>query len=134
MALVTRGTDVSVDTSTSMVTEQLSGYLAGEAIDAGAPCYVKAADSKIYMSNGAANDAAAKVDGFAPSSAAAGEAVTLHGRGTIIRYGTGLTVSALFYAAATAGRLDTAATTGGLVAIAKVLPGGRDIRVVNLVP
>lgn len=134
MALVTRGSTVSPDASTGAVVEQLSGYLAGEAIDAGAPCYVATADGRVYMSNGTANNAAAKVDGFAAAGAASGEAVTLYGRGAIFEYGSGLTVSALYYVAATAGRLDTAATTGGLIAVAKVLPGGRAIRVVNLVP
>lgn len=133
MAVVTKASDASPDASTIMVAEQLSGYLAGEAIAALDACCVRA-DGKVWRSNGTANDANAKFDGIAPAAAEVGEAVTLFGRGSIVRYGSGLTVAALFYVAATAGQLDTAATTGGLIAIAKVLPGGRDIRIVNLVP
>lgn len=133
MALLTRVSDASVDASTAMFAEQLSGLVAGEAIDALAACYVKAADGKVYMSNGTANDAAAKFDGISAQAAGAGQGVTLFGRGARVRYGTGLTIAALYYVAATAGRLDTAATTGGLVAIAKAI-SATEVRIVNLVP
>lgn len=133
MALLTRASDASVDASTAMFAEQISGLVAGEAIDALAACYIKASDGKVYMSNGTANDAAAKFDGMSAQAAAAGQGVTLFGRGTRVRYGTGLTIAALYYVGTTAGRLDTAATTGGLVAIAKAI-SATEIRIVNLVP
>lgn len=133
MALLARGSDASVDASTAMFAEQVSGLVAGEAIDANAACYIKAADGKVYMSNGTAADAAAKVDGFSAQAAAAGQGVTLLGRGTRMRYGTGLTIGALYYLGTTAGRLDTAATVGGTVALAKAI-SATDIRVVNIVP
>lgn len=133
MALLTRASDASVDASTAMFAEQVSGLIAGEAIDANAACYIKAADGKVYMSNGTAADAAAKVDGFSAQAAAAGQGVTLLGRGTRMRYGTGLTIGALYYLAATAGRLDTAATVGGTVALAKAI-SATDVRIVNIVP
>lgn len=132
MALLTRASDASVDASTAMFAEQVSGLVAGEAIDACAACYI-AADGKVYMSNGTAANAAAKFDGMSAQAAAAGQGVTLLGRGTRMRYGTGLTIGALYYVAATAGRLDTAATTGGTVAVAKAI-SATDIRIVNLVP
>lgn len=133
MALLARATDASVDASTGMFAEQISALVAGEAIDACAACYIKAADGKVYMSNGTAADAAAKVDGFSAQAAAAGQGVTLLGRGTRMRYGTGLTIAALYYLGTTAGRLDTATTTGGTVALAKAI-SATDIVIVNRVP
>lgn len=131
MALVTRSASASVDASSAALAPQRTGNLyAGEALDACAACYIAAADGKVYMSNGTANNEAATFDGFTPRACAAGEPVTLLGIGTRMRYGTGLTVSQLLFVAATAGRLDTAATTGGLTPVAKVLPGGTDIRVI----
>lgn len=132
MALLTRAADASVDASTAMFTEQISGKVAGEAIAACDACYV-AADGMVYRSNGTAANAAAKVDGWAAQAATAGQGVTLFGRGLRMRYGTGLTPSALYYLAATAGGLDTAATTGGTVALAKAIDT-TDIRIVNIVP
>lgn len=133
MALLDRNADASVDASTAMFAEQLSGFVAGEAIDAIAACYIKASDGKVYMSDGGAADAEAKVDGFSAQAAAAGQGVTLFGRGTRMRYGTGLTIGALYYLAVTDGRLDTATTTGGTVALAKAI-SATDIRIVNIVP
>jgi hypothetical protein len=133
MALLARNADASVDASTAMFAEQVSGLVAGEAIGATDACYIKAADGMVYKSNGTAANAAAKVDGFAAQAAAAGQGVTLFGRGLRMGYGTGLTIGALYYLAATAGRLDTAATTGGTVAIAKAITA-TDVRIINIVP
>lgn len=133
MALLAKVSDASVDASNALVTPQVAGLEAGEAIDACAPCYIAAADGKVYMSNGTAANAAAKVDGFSAQAAAAGQGVTLLQPGNRFRYGSGLTIAALYYLAATAGRLDTAATTGGLVPIAKAI-SATDILFLNLVP
>ena len=133
MALLTRASTASVDASTAMFAAQVAGLVAGENIDACAPCYIKAADGKVYMSNGTAANAAAKVDGFSAQSCKAGSGVTLLGPGLRMSYGTGLTIAALYYVAATAGRLDTAATTGGLTAVAKAI-SATDIVVIALVP
>lgn len=133
MALLTRALDASVDASTAMFAEQISGKVAGEDIDTACnACYV-AADGLVYMSNGTAANAAAKVDGFNAQPAKAGQGVTLLGRGLRMRYGTGLTPAALYYLGTTAGRLDTATTTGGTVALCKAIDT-TDIRVVNIVP
>lgn len=120
MALVTRA-NASVDASTAMFAPQLTGFIAGENIDAGAPCYIKSSDNKVYMSNGTAANEAAKFFGISPESVNSGQAVTLFGMGARLRYGSGLTVGAKFYIAATAGRLDTAATTGDAVGVAVVI-------------
>lgn len=133
MALLARAADASVDASTAMFAEQVSGLVAGEAIDACAACYIATADGKVYQSNGTSANAAAKVDGFSAQAAAAGQGVTLLGRGTRMRYGTGLTIAALYYLGTTAGRLDTATTTGGTVALAKAI-SATDVVVVNRVP
>ncbi|MBC8076960.1 MAG: hypothetical protein H7Y32_12860 [Chloroflexales bacterium] len=120
MALITKATDGSVDAATAMFAPQRSdGLLAGEALDALAPCYIKASDGKVYMSNGTAADEAAEFDGFTPRAYSAAEAVTLFGIGTRMRYATGLTPGATYFIAATAGRLDTAATTGDAVGVAR---------------
>jgi len=133
MALLTRAADASVDASTAMFAPQISGLVAGEAIAACAACYVKAADGLVYNSNGTAADAAAKVDGFSAQAATAGQGVTLFGPGLRMRYGTGLTIAALYYLGTTAGRLDTAATTGGTVAVAKAITS-TDVVIINRVP
>jgi hypothetical protein len=132
MALLARVADASVDASTAMFAEQVSGLVAGEAIDACAACYIHS-DGTVRMSNGTSANAAAKVDGFSAQRAAAGQGVTLFGRGTRMRYGSGLTVGALYYLATTAGRLDTATTTGGQTALVKAITAN-DVRVVNIVP
>lgn len=125
MALITRASTAHIDATTAMKAPQLSGdFIAGEALDAVAPCYIKevvGGKMMVYMSNGTAANAAAKVDGFTPVAYALGEPVTLYGPGTRFGYGSGLTVPTALYLGATAGRLDNAATTGGTVAIAKVI-------------
>ena len=122
MALITRSATARVDASSAQFAPQISGdYLAGEDLDAAAPCYIKASDGKIYMSNGTAANEAAKFDGMTPRSYKAGEAVTLYGPGTKFEYATGMTIGADLFVGATAGRLDTAATTGGTTAIARAI-------------
>ncbi len=122
MALVSRDdANVSIDASTAQIAPQLSGGLiAGEALDAGAPCYI-AADGQVYMSNGTAADIAAHVDGFCPAPRVAGEAVTLYGPGTRFRYGTAMTPGDNLYLEVTAGRLGDAATVGGTSVIARAI-------------
>lgn len=121
MALLTRVAAASGDTTHLQKVPQVSGDLyAGEALDAVAACRI-AADGLVYMSNGTAADVNARFTGFTPRAVASGQPVTLYRIGARFRYGTGLTVGAVYYVAATAGRLDTAATTGGLVAVAEAI-------------
>lgn len=130
MALITRSANASGDTTHLIKVPQISGDLyAGEALDPAAPCYIKASDGLVYMSNGAVANEAAKVDGFTARAVAAGQPVTLYGIGARFGYGSGLTPGANFYLGATAGRLDTAATTGGLVPIARAI-NATDLRVI----
>ena len=129
MALVTIASDASVDTVSAQTAPQRAGLVAGEALLAFAPCVLKS-DGLVYMSNGTAADANAQFDGFTPRAYASGDTnVTLLGIGTRMRYAaSGLTPGAKLYIGATAGRLDTAATTGDAVGVAKAY-SATDIRV-----
>lgn len=128
MASVTRDPNASIDASTAMFAAQITGLIAGENLNACAPCYVKAADGKVYQSNGVAVAEAAKFDGFAARSALAGQPITLYGVGTRMRYGNALTPGTDLFVDAVAGGLADAATTGGTTAIARVVDT-TDIRV-----
>lgn len=127
MALLTRSTTASADANQIMYAPQVAGDLyAGEALDAAAPCYIKNSDGLVYMSNGTAATEPAGYDGTTPQAYAVGEAVTLHCFGRY-KYGTGLTPGAKYYIGATKGRLDTAATTGDAVGVARAI-NDTDIR------
>lgn len=103
---------------------KLPTLVAGEAIAAGDACYIKS-DGKIWLSTGAAANAAAKVDGFAPYAVAAGEAITLIFN-VCFRYGASLTPGArVFLHASTAGALYDTATTGGTAPIGFVVDATR---------
>lgn len=121
MALLDRDAGASPDTSTALVGQQLSGDLiAATDLEAGSACRIHT-DGKVYYSNGTLANASAKVDGFTPKKYKAGQSVTLHGPGVRYGYGAGLTPGDNYYLAATDGRLDTAATTGGTVVIARAV-------------
>jgi hypothetical protein len=129
MALVTRDSAASMDASTGMIAPQITGCIAGENLDVVSPCYIKGSDGLVYMSNGTAANEAAKFDGFNARAARAGQAVTLFGLGARFHYAaSGLTPGATLYIGATAGRLDTAATTGDAVGVARAI-NATDIRV-----
>jgi hypothetical protein len=117
-------TSTTVDVRTAQHANQIPASIplvAGEALLTAAPCYIRASDGRVFMSNGTAANEAAKVDGWTGKPYAAGEPVTLWGRGVIFEYGTGLTPGTDLFVATTAGRLDTAATTGGTVAVARTV-------------
>jgi hypothetical protein len=121
MATVTRS-GASYDASTTVFALHLAGLLAGEALSAGDACYIKS-DGKVWKSNGTAVNAAAAFIGLAAGDTDSGEAVTVVGIGSRWKYDKAgsLTPGAKYYVSATAGRLDTAATTGGLVAVAEAV-------------
>lgn len=128
MALVTRSADAGMDASTGMFAPQISGLIAGENLDVAAPCYIKSSDGRVYMSNGTAATEPAEIVGFTPRAAKLGQAVTLFGKGARFFYGTGGTPGDKLYIGATAGRLDTAATTGDALGVAQWITT-TDIRV-----
>lgn len=135
MALVTIASDASFDTGTASRAPHISGdMIAGEALLACAPCYIKASDGKVYMCNGtAAGTETTRLAGFCPKAVAAGNPVDLFGLGTRMRYAaSGLTPGAILFLGATAGRLDTAATTGDTVGVAQAV-SDTDIRVTRAI-
>jgi hypothetical protein len=101
-----------------------SDKLAGEAIAAGDPCYIKGSDSLVYKSVGTTTNAAAKVDGWAAGAAASGEAVSLL-TDVELHYGSGLTPGARYYVSLTAGVIQDSASTGGTGAVAKAIDATR---------
>lgn len=119
-----------LDTSQAMTAPHIAGNLnAGEALEACAPCYIKAADGLVYQSNGTAATEAAKFDGFTGKAYKLGQAVTLFGVGCRLRYSAGTLVPGTdLYVATVAGSLADAATTGGVRAIARAI-NSTDIRV-----
>lgn len=123
MSLLTAApTTTTVETRSAQHANQIPaslGLIAGEDLLTAAPCYIKAADGRVYMSNGTAATEPAETDGFTAKAYLAGEPVTLWGRGAIFEYGTGLTPGAVYFIGATKGRLDTAATTGDAVGVAR---------------
>jgi hypothetical protein len=134
MALVTIATDASVDTGTAAHAPHIAGdMLAGENLLACATCYIKGSDGKVYMTNAtAASTETTRLAGITPRAVVAGNPVSLIGAGVRLRYATGLTPGAILYLGATAGRLDTAATTGDAVGAAQAVTD-TDIRITRLI-
>jgi hypothetical protein len=110
------------DLSTLELAPQITGLVAGEDLLVVAPCYIKTSDGLVYQSNGTASAEAAEFVGFTARATKSGQPVTLFSLGACFRYGAfSGQAGDLLYVAATAGRLDTAATTGGLAPIARIL-------------
>jgi hypothetical protein len=74
---------------------------------------------------------AARCMGFTARAVKAGQPVTIYRVGARFGYGSGMTIGTQLFVAATKGRLDTAATTGGLVAVAEVITP-TDIQVIAM--
>lgn len=125
MAAVAKSGTPSLCSQTPGREHQISGLYAGEAIAAGDACYVKASDGKVWLSTGAAANAAAKVRGYAFAAASVGEAVTLY-FGVNFYYGAALTPGTdLFLSGTTPGGLVDAASTGGTAPIGYVIDATR---------
>lgn len=123
MALISKSGTPSLASPHPTGGDVLRGLMAGEAIAAGDVCYI-ASDGTAMRSNGTSANAAAVGLGIAGGDAQIGEAVTLF-RNVAFHYGSGLTPGAPYYVGATAGRLDTAATTGGTVVVARAIDATR---------
>ena len=130
MALITRASDAQVDMNSALFASQVPDLVAGEDLDVVAPCYIKSSDGKIYMSNGTAANEAAETIGFSARAVKSGQPVTLFGKGARFGYGSGLTPGDKYFIGATAGRLDTVATTGDATGVAIALTA-KDIRVIR---
>jgi hypothetical protein len=128
MALLTISSKASAEVGSIQRSAQFIGT-AGEDIALAAPCYM-ASDGTIKQADGTAANVKAVLLGFAVRQANSGEPVTLHGQGSIFYYtDSAQTPGVKLYIGATAGRLDTATTTGDAVGVAQVLADGKSIRV-----
>jgi hypothetical protein len=121
MTLVTRVASASMDDSTGMFAVQITDLIAGEDLDVVSACYIKTSDGKVYMSNATSDVEASEFVGFTPRAVKNGQPVTLYSIGARFRYGTSLSPGAVYFVAATAGRLDTAVTAGGRTPIARAI-------------
>jgi len=122
MALVTVSATAGFDAVSALYAPQISdGLVAGADIGSSSqpitPCYIKGSDGKAYPSNATAADELAVFAGFAVRFTKTGEPVTLFGVGLKFEYAAGLTPGTKLFLAATAGRLDTAATTGDALGV-----------------
>lgn len=132
MAELSKSGTPSYSSVTPPQADTIVGLLAGEDIAAGDACYIKSSDGRIWRATGAANDALARVSGFAFTAAYAGDPVTLVTNGNF-RYGAGMTPQTRYYLSGTvAGGLADAASTGGTKVVAyaidatriRIVPGG----------
>ena len=122
----------SLSSTTPTPENKLSGCLAGATIADGDALYLNA-DGKLYPASGAALNANARVVGFAPKGASAGEPVSAY-RNCRFNYGTGMTPGSLVYLSATvAGGLSTTATTGGVTPLGFVMNDGKRIQFGSLI-
>jgi hypothetical protein len=133
MALVTAAAVVGMDVSTGELAPQITGLTAGEDLLAIAPCYIKTSDGLVYQSNGTAATEPAEFAGVTPRAVKAGQPVTLFSLGACFRLSafSGQAGDKLFIAA-TAGRWDTAATTGDAVGTARILDNER-IQIIRVI-
>lgn len=133
MALVTAAATVGPDASTTELAPQITGLIAGEDLLAVAPCYIKTSDGKVYQSNGTAATEPAEFAGVTPRAVKSGQPVTLFSLGACFRLSafSGQAGDKLFIAA-TAGRWDTAATTGDAVGTARILDTER-IQIIRVI-
>lgn len=121
--LVVKSAKASIDTSTGLVNQPITGLIAGENIANCDLCYIKAADGLVYRCTAAAANEAARMAGIAPRAANTGEPITLlPGPGQVARYSDQLLVpGAILFMAEGAGRLSTTATTGDAVGKAQAI-------------
>jgi hypothetical protein len=123
MALINKSGTPSLASPHPTGGDVLRGLKAGEDIAAGDVVYI-ASDGTLMRSNGTAANAAAVGGWIAAGDAKSGEACTGY-RNVSFHYGAALTPGAPYYVGATAGRLDTAATTGGTVVVARAIDATR---------
>jgi len=97
-----------------------AGWLTGEEVASGDACQINSSN-RIVRANGAAATDAARIDGFAAAAAQNGEAATLQ-HDVHFHYGAGLVPGTPYYLSGTVpGGLDTVASTGGTVIVARAI-------------
>ncbi len=123
MALIAKSGTPSLASPYPTGGQVIRGLKTGEAIAAGDICYI-ASDGTIMRSNGTAAGVAAVAVGIAAKDTQSGEGLTLF-RDVSFHYGSGLTPGAPYFVGASAGRLDTVATVGGTVVVARSIDATR---------
>jgi hypothetical protein len=117
MSVVTGSSKVSMDMVSAQKAPFIAGLYAGEALKAGAMCYIKS-DGEVYECLGTSGSAASCPMGIAPRQYNENEAVTLFGEGTRLQYASGLTPGARLYLSdSDAGYYEDAATIGDKVGV-----------------
>lgn len=133
MADVTVASNASIDPVSTQKAPFISGLVAGEDLDAAAPCYIKN-DGKVYMTvttvnNGIATQAA--YAGFTAKSYKSGDPVTLFGKGARFNYSSAMTPGEVFFASATAGALSDAVVLANDVSPLAMAISATDIVVIR---
>ncbi len=131
MTTVIKSLTADIEATSILWNGRISDLLAGEDLNIAAPCYIKASDGLVYMSDGTAANEAANVDGFTPRNVKTGEPVTLFGLDTRFKYSDGnLTPGQRLYLGTAPGILDNAPTVGDAGGVAKAI-NISDIRIVR---
>lgn len=119
MATLTRGTGADAPSLATTLHDpgphQIHGRAAAD-LTVGDLVYLTSTGT-LAKADGTAATAPALSVGMVPKSYKSGEKAVAYA-GVEFKYGTGLTIGARYYASATAGSLDDAATTGGTVPVA----------------
>lgn len=123
MALIAKSGTPSLASPYPAGGDVLRGLKAGEAIAAGDVIYI-AADGTLMRSNGTAAGAAAVGAWIAAKTTQVGEALTGY-RNVSFHYGAALTPGTPLFVGATAGQLDTVASIGGTVVVARAIDATR---------
>jgi hypothetical protein len=120
--LVVKSAKASIDATTALLNQPITGLIAGENIANCDLVYIKS-DGLVWRATAAAANAAAKPAGIAPRQANTGEACTiLPGPGQVAKYADAtLTPGAIYFVGETAGALSSIATTGDAVGFAQAL-------------
>ena len=127
MAHVTKVSTASIDAVSGAKIPAISGLLAGENLDAVAPCYI-GADGSVFMAKSGssigiiATGSQVHYAGFTADSVLSGEPVSLFGKGSRFNYGSGLTPGKLLFSGSVAGTLsDTQVLSGDIAPLAMVI-------------
>lgn len=122
MTVITVASDASLDLKSAQHVPYVSALLAGEDLDAVAPCFI-GSDGKVYMAVSTQTTISGVADfvGFTPDTVASGMPTTLFGKGARFNYSTSLTPGSYLYISATAGSLDTGKVASADTPVAYVI-------------
>lgn len=131
MALISRKANVTLAKAYQEDNTVGSGLIAGETLESGSACYIRASDRRVFKSGGAGmtlvTQEVAQVHGFNLKACAAGDPVTLFTNVDLAYSAQGAianTVSRLWVSNVTAGRLDDTLPFAGLRSCAFVVGDG----------